>query len=75
MLDSLCSSCSSSVHPVRPVARPVARPTASPVARPVARPPFPLRNAFLGHYIGPIEEGEEMQRSSQTESCAGSSVI
>ena len=38
-------------------------------------PLFPLRNAFLAHYIGPIEEGEEMQRSSQTESCAGSSVI
>ena len=38
-------------------------------------PSFPLSNASLGHYIAPIEEGEEMQRSSQTESCVGSSVI
>ena len=30
-------------------------------------PPFALGNASLGHYIGPLEEGEEMQRSSQTD--------
>ena len=35
------------------------------------QPPFPLSNASLGHYIGPIGEGEEMQRSSQTDSPEG----
>ena len=34
-------------------------------------PPSPPSNASLGHYIGPIGEGVEMQRSSQTDSPEG----
>ena len=34
-------------------------------------PPSPPSNASLGHYIGPIGKGEEMQRSSQTDSPEG----